>query len=160
MPVKSNDLVPASEIGRVLGLTVRRVGQLAAEGIIPKASRGRFPLGRSVQGYVASAKAGRSVSAEAKRLAAAKARAAELHAARLENRLIEFDDVLAINAEILGVFRSELGGIPAAATRDLAVRASIEAALNSALDRCAARFDSAQADLRSGRDPLAIGDDD
>lgn len=160
MPAKSADLVPASEIARVLGLTGRRIGQLAADGTIPKASRGRFSLGRVVQAYVASVKASRNASVEARRLTAAKARAAELHAAKLENALIEMDTVASVVSEVCGIFRAELAGLAAASTRDLAIRQQIEANLDGALDRCRKRFEAACEDMRAGRDPLAEGDED
>lgn len=39
-------------IARILNLTERRVQQLASEGIIPKASRGRYDFVESVRGYI------------------------------------------------------------------------------------------------------------
>lgn len=43
---------PGSTIAKLLMLTERRVQQLAKDGIIPKAERGRYELGPSVQGYI------------------------------------------------------------------------------------------------------------
>lgn len=43
----------ADQLGQILdGLTPRRVRQLAEQGVIPKASRGRYPVIEAVQGYV------------------------------------------------------------------------------------------------------------
>ena len=43
---------PASTIAKLLLLTDRRVQQLAKDGIIPKAERGRYELAPCVQGYI------------------------------------------------------------------------------------------------------------
>lgn len=43
---------PAGTIAKLLMLTERRVQQLAKDGIIPKAERGRYELAPSVQGYI------------------------------------------------------------------------------------------------------------
>ncbi len=43
---------PVAVIARPLDLTERRVRQLSAEGVIPKAARGRYELVGAVQGYV------------------------------------------------------------------------------------------------------------
>ena len=43
---------PAKTIAALLMITDRRVRQLAQEGIIPKASRGRYPLTGCVHGYI------------------------------------------------------------------------------------------------------------
>lgn len=45
-------LYPAKTIAKLFNLTERRVQQLAKEGIIPKAERGKYELIGSVQGYV------------------------------------------------------------------------------------------------------------
>jgi len=43
---------PAGTIAKLLMLTERRVQQLAKDGIIPKAERGRYELAPAVQGYI------------------------------------------------------------------------------------------------------------
>lgn len=43
---------PVSVIAKLFDLTERRVQQLAADGIIPKGSRGKYPLVGAVQGYI------------------------------------------------------------------------------------------------------------
>ncbi|WP_267428043.1 hypothetical protein [Methylobacterium sp. GC_Met_2] len=50
-------MVPVSTLARAFDLTARRVQQLAADGIIPKAERGRYPLIAAVQAYLAHVKA-------------------------------------------------------------------------------------------------------
>lgn len=43
---------PVGTIAKLLMLTERRVQQLTADGVIPKAERGRYELAPSVQGYI------------------------------------------------------------------------------------------------------------
>lgn len=53
MDATQTDLTyPAATIAEMLLITDRRLRQLAAEDIIPKATRGRYPLAGCVQGYV------------------------------------------------------------------------------------------------------------
>ena len=50
-------MVPVSTIAHALDVTPRRVQQLAAEGVIPKAERGRYPLIPVVRAYLAHQRA-------------------------------------------------------------------------------------------------------
>lgn len=43
---------PVATIAKLLMISERRVQQLTAEGVIPKAERGRYELASSVQGYI------------------------------------------------------------------------------------------------------------
>ena len=43
---------PAAVISKLLDITPRRLQQLAQDGIVPKADRGRYPLVGCVQGYI------------------------------------------------------------------------------------------------------------
>lgn len=52
MSEPQHGLFPASVIANLLGITERRLQQLAVEGYIPKAERGMYPLVGSVQGYI------------------------------------------------------------------------------------------------------------
>jgi len=159
MPKKTSDLVPLAEICRVTGYTARRIQQFAAEGAVPRVANGKYPLSGSIQGIIRALKSGRTVTVEARRILEAKARALELRNAETENRLVEMDMVADTVSEICGVFRSELAGLAAASTRDLAIRQQIETNLNGALDRCRSRFEAGCDDMRAGRDPLAAADD-
>lgn len=160
MPRKPSDLVSLAEICRVTGYTARRIQQFAAEGAVPRAASGKYPLAGSVQGILRAVKSSRTVTSEARRILEAKARALELRNAEAEHRLIEMDMVQEAVVEIVGTFRSELNGLPAASTRDLDVRAEIEKQLSGAIDRCRARFEAATIELQNGRWPFADGDDD
>jgi phage terminase Nu1 subunit (DNA packaging protein) len=48
----STRLYPAATIAKLFGLTERRVQQLAKDGIIPRAERGKYDLIGAVQGYI------------------------------------------------------------------------------------------------------------
>lgn len=43
---------PPATIGNILGISARRVQQLAQEGVLPKAGRGRYQLVACVQAYI------------------------------------------------------------------------------------------------------------
>jgi phage terminase Nu1 subunit (DNA packaging protein) len=49
---QSRPLYPASTIANLFNLTERRIQQLAAEGVIPKESRGKYDLVGAVRGYI------------------------------------------------------------------------------------------------------------
>lgn len=52
MPGDVEQTVPVRRLASMLGLTERRVQQLADEGILPKSGRGRYPLDAAVLAYV------------------------------------------------------------------------------------------------------------
>lgn len=110
---------PAGTIAKLLMLTERRVQQLANEGVIPKAERGRYPLAPAVQGYVRYLK-DRAVAGDVSedgvavskaRLIKARARTAEMEADQLEGKLLDRAEVegawktmvLNMRAKLLGI---------------------------------------------------------
>ena len=52
--ITSETEVSTTELACVLGITGRRIRQLAEDGQLEKASKGRFPLCESVQRYIAA----------------------------------------------------------------------------------------------------------
>lgn len=86
---------PLATIAKLLMLTERRVQQLSAEGVIPKAERGRYELVPAVQGYIRYLK-DRSLGADVpgdeyehkRRLIKARADLAEMEAAQLAGQLV------------------------------------------------------------------------
>lgn len=54
----------AATLAAAFGITPRRVQQLAAEGVLPKAGRGKYPLAEAVRAYLAHALAGQSAANE------------------------------------------------------------------------------------------------
>lgn len=139
--------VSLDTISQLLMMTPNRVLQLRKDGWIPNAGRGVYSIVGAVQGYIRFLKdeARRtSKSASSSRLQDARAREVDLRVAAEEKRLVDIDDVQATVEEIVGGLRAELSGLPAACTRDLELRRTIEKHLNGAIDRCRERFEKAQ----------------
>jgi hypothetical protein len=85
----------------------------------------------------------------------ARAKSIELRNAEAENDLIPIAAVAEAVTEVVAIFRSELAGVPAAVTRDMALRAQVENALDAAIGRCRDRLEGMRDDFAEGRDPLA-----
>lgn len=124
---------PGSVIAKLLMLTERRVQQLAGEGVIPKADRGRYALAPAVQGYVRYLK-DRSVGGDVgsddigtskARLIKARARTAEMEADQLEGRLLDRTDVEAAWKTMVLNMRAKLMAIPTRAAPQVASCASV-----------------------------------
>lgn len=91
---------PAGTIAKLLNVTVRRVQQLAKEGVIPKAQRGKYPLVGCVHGYVkflqelaAGKQPSRELGGAKARDVAASARIKEARALEMEGRLVDAEGV-------------------------------------------------------------------
>jgi phage terminase Nu1 subunit (DNA packaging protein) len=113
------DDIGVEELARLLSLTARRLSMLAAEGIIPKAKRGRYPFIASVQGYVRYLKeaAGEGVNNDSltkqrARLTRSKADIAELQRSRLMGEVIPANEVVAMNTSIASTVRTKLLTVP------------------------------------------------
>ena len=90
------DSVDATTLAEVLGMTPRRVQQLARGGVIPKAARGRYDLPACVQAWgswLTSGKAAGDVSAEKKKLLSAQARIKTIEAQKAEGAVLPVEDV-------------------------------------------------------------------
>jgi len=106
-------------IARLLDLTTRRVQQLSAEGVIPKAERGRYELVPAVRGYIAYLKE-RSINpgvvsfdeVRARKIAA-EAEMAEIELREKKGQLIPASEVVSSWGEIVGACRSKLLAVPA-----------------------------------------------
>jgi hypothetical protein len=165
-PARSSDAAEAtaslSEISKLLMLTPQRVRQLVNDGWIVQASRNVYSVAAAVQGYIKFLKDEErrtSKSAATSRLHDVRTREVELRMAREENRLVDIEDVTIAVGEIVGGFRSELAGLQAACTRDLALRRVIEKHLHGAIDRCRKRLEKAQRDNWSGGEGSMEGEE-
>lgn len=104
---------PVETIAQLLDLTPRRVQQLSAEGVIPKAERGRYELVPAVKGYVRFLKerainadvSGDQTTEHKRRLMKARADIAEFEAQRLAGELVPVDQVEKVWTEIVSRFR-------------------------------------------------------
>lgn len=99
--MSSNNTVPLATIAKLLDLTERRVNQLAKEGVLPKAARGRYELVPVVRAYISYLR-DRAVNSDVgpddyatqrTRLTKAKADMAEMEKQQMENSLIPAEDV-------------------------------------------------------------------
>ena len=161
MPAKRKG-ASANACGLHLDLSRVRIVQLVDEGALPRNKDGSFDLDACRIAYIRylrSEDRRGAKSATASRVQEARAKEIELRTEREEGRLWDADAEETAVADILGAYRSELSGVPAASTRDLTVRGEIEKQLNDAIDRCSARFANATASLRAGREVSLEGEE-
>jgi hypothetical protein len=144
-------IVTASGLGRHLDLSRQRVVQLSDEGVIERRADGRFDQDAARVAYVRWLRAEdrRAVRTEADgRLRDARAREVELRIAEREHRLIDMVEHESVLAEVVGIVTTALDGLPARITRDLSLRAVIEAECTATLNRAAAVADARAAELK------------
>lgn len=112
--------LPVSELAKILMIGVRRVQQLAKEGIIPKTEKGRYALIPAVQGYIRFLQE-RSMSAnsvpedyrtEKARLTKAQAEIAEIELAQKRGELAPVADFEKATEAIMRTIRTNMMNIP------------------------------------------------
>lgn len=108
---------PAAVIARLLNITERRLQQLAKEGVVPKAGRGRYPLAACVTGYVKylqervaeqAAPDALELNAQRARLAKEQADKTALENAVLRGELIRRDHMVEVVGRAVTAFRARL----------------------------------------------------
>ena len=106
-------------IAKLLKLSERRIQQLAKEGVIPKAERGKYDLVNSVHGYIdyLKAKAGGEFTAEEvlknkNKLLKAKAELAEIDKMKASGELIPKGEVKKTWLELVHKLKQKLLSIP------------------------------------------------
>lgn len=156
-------MISTDQASKLLKITPQWLRQLSAQGWIPKAAKGKYPLVAVVQGYIASLKddLNKTTRTSAENgLKAARQREVEMRVAEREARVVEMDDVEAVVSSIYATLRNELMGVPAGVTRDVKLREEIAKGINGAFARSQDKFREASAALRSGRDPLGADRED
>jgi phage terminase Nu1 subunit (DNA packaging protein) len=121
--------ISASDLGNILGISERRVRQLAAEGKIPKPTRGKFDAPACVKAILEAARSDRPESALEKaraRAIDARARTQEMKIAREERELIPFDDAVEAMELKMGAVNTALTTLPARFTRNLEIREQLD----------------------------------
>jgi hypothetical protein len=144
--------VTAKGLARHLDLSHQRIGQLVDEKVIGRLPDGRYDQDECRVRYLTFLREqGRRAhqSEEARRLFDAKARAVEITNLRKEGELAPVQEAMAFVQECLGAFRSDVTGLAANVTRDVAVRRRIEDRLNDIFAASAARFEREAAKLRA-----------
>lgn len=122
MPAPRSDF-PAETIAQLLGLTTRRLQQLAAEGYIPRSERGMYPLVGAVQGYIRYLKEhGREAnrSSEHQRLARAQAVKVEMENYRRAGEYVLREQVFELLTTLVADLVGALEGIPGRTANEFA----------------------------------------
>jgi len=155
----------AVELGSVIGVSARRVQQLAAQGIFAKDGRSKYPLAASVKSYIdwklkseIERRDDATTADEAVKIE--RARKLRLENEQTERGLVPMASAVAAVDAIVGPLRSDLAGVPARVTDDVGERRAIEDAINKVLSGISDRLREAGEALRKGRDPLQTGDED
>ncbi|MGB5102038.1 MAG: hypothetical protein WBO04_01800 [Steroidobacteraceae bacterium] len=136
-------VLSAEAMAALCGFGQEMLRKLERAGVFSKLARDRYSPPDVIAGVLAHMRdeERRSTkSAEARRVLEARAREIEVRTAVRTGNLIDMDTLCEHFAMIIGTFRSELGGVPAAATRDLSMRARIEAPLEDAITRARDSF--------------------
>ena len=124
---------PVEIVAELLDLTPRRVYQLTKEGIIPKASRGRYELVPAVRGYIKYLR-DRAINADVKdgdtdhrkRLTKARADIAEKEAERLAGNLVPVDRAEQVWTDAVANFRQRTLAVAHKAAPMVAVEEDID----------------------------------
>ncbi|MDA9465333.1 hypothetical protein [Bradyrhizobium sp. CCBAU 53415] len=129
-----------AEFAAHVGLTVQRVGQMIAGGLVPLHEDGSIDQDAARLAYIDGLRSGVGRSDSAQRVNDIRAEALKF---RLERERGEWLRKKEVTEEFNFVFQemvAALRGLPAAATRDLETRKSIESYLGFACDRFRARM--------------------
>lgn len=137
------DSVTVAELADLLGLSTRTVKQLAAEGVFPRTSRGRYDLKAGVRNYTGRLRDGAALRGGDDATTAARRREAEARAAKLEVQarrmtgdLVEAAEVARRWTAILTDVRARMLAVPArvAARLGREAHAVVEAEVRLALE--------------------------
>lgn len=143
-----------AQIAAMTGRSKEWVKKLAQEGVLERDGRGAYKLRSVCAAIIAHYEAMTDRSARTQSAArATDARAAEIQQriAMRDRALIPIDEALQAMEIVVGTVNSELTGLPARATRDMAIRRKIEDEVNGTKGRIAASLRKGSAAARSGR---------
>lgn len=121
--------VSTTELACVLGITGRRIRQMAEDGLIEKVSKGRFLLCNCVQRYIASQSTEDQRLERARRAAevtfkASKAQVAKMEADELKGTMHRSEDVAAMTEDLIYTVRGSLMALPGRLAVDVAAAAT------------------------------------
>lgn len=154
----------AGQLANALGITRERIRQLTLDGVLKTVGPKKYNRDQATRDFVhwqrdQNRHADKSTSES--RVRDARAAEIEIRTAERTRRLITLDEALDSNAMLCGIVRTELGGLAARVTRDLALRRDIEKAVNDSLARIAHWLNAEAESLEVGRDADdAVADDD
>lgn len=136
-----------------LGVSNERIQQHIRAGYFDRAGAGEVTLESALRGgwrhadHVREASSKNQAQAEASQ---ARASHFKLQVAQKMRELIPLEDAEAVVAHMVGAMRSEMSGISARVTRDVAMRRAIEKEVHGSLTRMAEAFRSSAEALRAG----------
>jgi hypothetical protein len=136
--------ISVDEAGRLVGISGRRVRQLAEKGVVPPIDKGKVPLVGFVQGYVRYLREEAHRSTQTQGVTEVqRERAAEIRQRReaKAGTLVPRDEAFAVVNEVIGGLASDLAGLPAAISRDREVRQRVKRAIDGILNRAADRIE-------------------
>jgi phage terminase Nu1 subunit (DNA packaging protein) len=117
--------VDGQTLATVLGITPRRLQQLAQAGVIPRIARGKYDLPQAVQAHAAWLVSGRSsndISAERRKLLNASARIRLVEAKRAEASVVPIADVDIVVSEMAAIVVRQLENIPGRLANECAMQ--------------------------------------
>jgi hypothetical protein len=146
--------VSAHELARHLDLSRARVVQLSNAGVLVRTLDGRFDQDTARLAYIRNLRVTRADrSAAAGRLQNAKAAEVEQRTALRRRELVPQTDAAYCIDTFGGIVLTELCGMPARLTRDLALRREVEVEVEAMRDRIAGRLRDIISSLRTGHGP-------
>ena len=150
--------VSTADLAEILGVSARRVQQLAGSGVLRKLGHGEWLLPECVQAFVehkVQSEIRRATKGEANggdRLKEIKARREELKLAREERELVPLLDAIFAMDQVAGAIVLQMNNVPARFTRDLDERERLQAEIDDALQTVAERIQKCGAALRADLD--------
>lgn len=160
MPISEH--ASASDIAALLGVSERRVRQIAAALKIEPAVRGQFPVAKIVRAalHIAGRQREPTAITEAKaRATNARAEQMEMRLAQSRRELVSVDDFHFVFDAMMAALVAELNALPARVTRDVQMRRVLEADIDAMRNRLAAAMRRKDAELR-GKQPTEADDAD
>lgn len=158
------DTVNAEMLGLIMGITARRVQMLEKESVFKKRGRGKYVLagaGEAYAKYLSKSEVDRREGTPVRELVdIERARKLKLENDQLENTLLPTQLALSAVDLIMGVLQSELAGLPAQASDDVAVRHKVEDGCTRVLKSVSERFEKAGEAMEAGRDPFDTSEAD
>ena len=132
--VRAEAEVTTTELAAILGITARRVQQMAQDGTVIPVRRGYFQLGDAVQRYINFLAKPQVSEAEQKletarkqseaQLKLSKAQLAKMEVEELKGRLHRSEDVEAFTEDLIYTIRSALLSLPGRLSVDVAATSS------------------------------------
>ena len=150
--------VSTADLAEILGVSARRIQQLAGSGVLRKLGHGEWLLPECVQAFVehkVQSEIRRTSKGEANggdRLKEIKARREELKLAREERELVPLVDAIFAMDQVAAAITLEVNNVPARYSRDLDERERLQTEIDDVLKTVADRVQKCGSALRADLD--------